>query len=269
MATVRLRWNQSAKPVLADRDGEVDTNWTDNGNHSLTASATQAYTGSKSFKIVSTGLGDFTTNYVSLASANNATFTVGRQYTLTLYSYGTNGVTFKIKTGGVESSEQICTGSWTKHHFTLTAVTATTALQIAITEVDPAEMYFELEPIEESLEFTTPIAVRGFDEPDAVEFFPSNVQNDYLDGSIEDQMTSFRRRITVDVGVVSAAADRKNILHWMIDPDRRIDYNTEVGINVALADPSAFQNEWRGGTELGRAFVLELRERSVRTTFPV
>lgn len=269
MATIRLRWNASAKPVLADRDGEVDTNWADNGNHSLSASATQARTGSKSFKITATDTGDLTTNYVSLASGNNATFVVGKNYVLTLYSYATGSETFKIKTAGVESSTYTATNSWTAHHFYFTAVSATTALQVAITKGGGGELYFELEPIEEALEFTTPISVKGFDEPDAVEFFPSNVQNDYLDGSVEDQMTSFRRRITVDLGVIATAANRKSVLHWMIDPDRRIDYSTEVGIEVALADPSAFQNEWRGGTELGRAFVLDLRERSVRTTFPV
>ena len=268
MATVRLRWNESAKPVLADRDGEADVNWADNGNHALTASDTQVRTGTKSFLITASDIGDFTTNYVSLASGNNATFTVGKNYVLTLYSYATGSETFKIKTGGVESPTYTGTNAWTAHHFYFTAVTATTALQIAVTKGGGGELYFELEPIEEALEIPYPLSVKGFDEPDAVEFWPPN-QYDLLDGSVSEQITSFRRDITIDTGVISAAADRKSILHWMIDTARRIDYDTEVGIEVALADPSAFQNEWKSGTDLGRSFILNLREKSVRTTFPV
>jgi hypothetical protein len=268
--TFRLRYGESAKPVLADRDGEVDTNWADNGNHSLTASATHAYTGTKSFKIVATNTGDFTTNYVSLASGNNATFVVGKQYVVTLWGYAEAPLTFKIKTGGVESSTfSLDSGTWKSFNFTFTDVTATTALQIAVVEAgtEPYAMWFELEPFAEYVELTV-LAERGMAKPDSVELF-GGPQNRYLDGTMEDQIKAFRRKIWVDCEVVTSTADMKRILYWVIDNARAVDYLTEVNVPLCLSDTEGFENTWDFDCSLMPHYSFNLLEPSVRTTFPV
>lgn len=268
--TLRLRYGELAKPVLADRDGEVDTNWVDGGTHVLTADATYAHTGTKSFKLAASGTGDFTTNYISLASANNATFVVGKQYVVSMWCYIPGEQReFKIKTGGVESSEfNVTTAVWQCKHFTFTCVTATTALQIAVTTLNGGTFWFELEPFAEYAELTV-MAERGMSDPDAVEFFPQGMQNRYLDGTMEDQIQAFRRKIWLDVGVVETAADRKRILYWQIDNDRTVDYLTEVNVPMSLGDVDGYENEWKFDCSLMRYYTFALLEPSVRTTFPV
>lgn len=268
--TIRLRYGELAKPVLADRNGEAVSNWTGAGNHSITADATHAYTGTKSYKIVATNTGDFTTNYVQLASGSNGTFVVGKQYVLTIYTYSTPGVTFQIKTGGVTSATLISTASgWTTNHFTFTDVTATTALQIAVVEVgtEPYDLWFEIEPIQEYVSLTV-LAERGMSDPDAVEFFPA-LQNRYLDGTMEDYIEAFRRKIWLDCGIVHDSMDRRRILYWLIDNDRTVDYDTEVNVPLCLGDVGGFENTWDQNTRLLRHYSFALLEPSVRTTFPV
>jgi len=265
--TFRLRYGELAKPVLADRDGEVDTNWVDGGTHVVTADATHAYSGTKSFKLAASGVGDFTTNYASLASGNNGTFVVSKQYVLTLYSYG-DGDTFKIKTGGVESSEYSTSTGWTAHHFTFTATATTTALQIAMTSIAASgNMWFELEPIAEYVGLTV-LAERGMSTPDSVEFFPP-IQNRYKDGTMDTQFKAFRRRIWVDCEVVESVADMKRIIYWHIDNDRTVDYLTEINVPLTPLDVEGFENTWDFDCSLMPHYSFNLLEPSVRTTFPV
>ena len=266
--TLRLKYGFTAKPVLADRDGEVDTNWVDGGTHVVTADATHAHAGTKSFKVAASGTGDFTTNYGSLASGNNATFTVGNQYCVSIWLYAASALTAQLKTGGVESSTLTCvTDTWTAFHFTFTCLTATTAFQIAVTTGGGGNIWFELEPFAEYVELTV-LGERGMSDPDSVGFWPQ-IQNTYLDGSMDEGIKGFRRKIWLDVGVVAAAADRKRILYWMIDNDRTVDYLTEVNVPLALQDIGGYENEWKFDCSLLRYFTFSLQEPSIRTTFPV
>jgi hypothetical protein len=269
--TFRLRYGESAKPVLADRDGEVDTNWADGGTHVVTADATHAYTGTKSFKLAASGTGDFTTNYASLASGNNATFSIvaGNKYVVSIHTWGFGSTeVFQIKTGGVTSSEYLAPeGAWGTFHFVFTAVTATTALQIAIVEPGGGNIWFELEPIAKCIELSV-LSARGMDEPDSFELFPA-IQHRFLDGTMKDDIQAFRRKIRVECEPVELAADRKRVPEWMIDNDRAVDYLTEVNVPMSLADVGGFEFQWLHDISLLRAPTFDLLEPSVRTTWPV
>lgn len=265
--TLRLRYGLVTLPAAADRNGEADVNWVDGGTHTLTASAVHAYTGTKSFLLTSTNIGDFTTNYISLASGNNATFTVGKRYVVTIWTYATGGETFQLKTGGVTSSAITAGASaWTAAHFTFTAVTAATAFQMICLKGGGGEVWFELEQFCEYVELTV-LAERGMSDPDSVEFWPAT-QHRYLDGTMKDQIQGFRRKIWLDVGVVASATDRKSILYWMIDNNRTVDYLTETIVPLCLADVGGYENEWKYDCSLLRYFTFRLLEPSIRSVFP-
>lgn len=56
--------------------------WATNGTHSIDTSSTQKYAGSYSGRVISTAVGDTTTNFISLASSNFTTLEAGKKYTV-------------------------------------------------------------------------------------------------------------------------------------------------------------------------------------------
>jgi hypothetical protein len=266
MDSIYLKYGAMPLPILADRNGEAVSNWVQTGNHHITADATHVHSGTKSYKLNSIGVGDFSSNYDSLPSGNNATFVVGAQYCITIWAYATSAYVFLIKTGGVTSASLTCTANtWIPLQFVFTAATATTALQIATANI--CDIWFELEPIYQCVQLNI-LSEKGMSDPDMFDFFPA-IQNAYIDGGMEDLMTSFRRKIVVDCGVVAVRSDRLGILYWMIDKNRTVDYLTETSVPVCLQDVSGYSNEWKEDCSLMRAFTLALQEPVVRTTFPV
>ncbi len=266
MATAYLKYGFSAKPIAADRNGEAVSNWIDEGNQVVGVDTTFHYTGTNSFTINASGAGDFTSNYIALASGNNATFTVGRKYCVSLWCYCLAGATFQIKTGGVTSSAtSVATGSWLHKYFTFTALTATTALQMILTA--SGTIWFELDEVCEIVEADVLIE-KGMTDPDQTEFFPG-IQNLYIDGSMDDNIQGFRRKITIITNTISTAIARKQLLYWLCDSDRTIDYETEVDIAVTLEDPSGFEFNWLYDCSLMKSADINVKEKTIRTSFPV
>jgi hypothetical protein len=117
------------------------------------------------------------------------------------------------------------------------------------------------------------LAIVGQDDPDWFELYPAIV-NTYLDGTKGTQFQGFRRRVRVDLGVVSTRSDRLAILYWMLDNARTIDYGVAgsgAGAETSLPfvpQQTEYQNEWIENCSLMRRFVLELDESVIRTTFP-
>ena len=115
-------------------------------------------------------------------------------------------------------------------------------------------------------------AVRTIDDPDEFELFPG-IQHQYLNGALEEQIKGFRRAIMIDFGVLQNPVHRFAILYFLLDPERQIDYdngngNEELDIAVALENPNGYANEWLGAVQLGKRYVLRLREKGIRQTFP-
>jgi hypothetical protein len=268
MASIYFLYDTEALPSAANRGAETAGNWTDDSDtHTYSRSTDFARTGSYSHKVVAGGAGSVSQGYAYLPSANNVTFVVGTTYALTIWVHSVAGVTITFKTGGVTSSAYTPTTSgFEPITFVFTALTATTDLQVWATSADT--FYMDDLLVTKCLEFATPKSVKGFDEPDEVEFFPGDAQFDYLDGSVEDTLIAFRRVITVDLGVVQVSATRKALLAWMLDNDRMLNYGVEAYITVALGDPSGYRNSWLNNMIYGRSFSFTLRETSTRTSFP-
>ena len=281
--TLRIKYAfpTSALPVIADRNGEIVGNWVSNGNHTITADATHHYTGTKSLKIAASATGDFTTNFADLPSGNMPTFVVGKTYSVGVWVYpsdddpfvvvGGASTTLRIKTGGVTSS--VLTSYymlWTYIQFTFTASSPTTALQIALaaqTGGGACSVWFELDFIRQYSDIPL-LAIHGMLSPDRVSIFPAII-NEGLDGSTETQFKAFRRKISIDCYAIGdASAEEKAILYWHLDNDRRIDYGTEVNINLGLLNAD-YELTWDNETRLTKRWQEDFIESTARTVFPV
>jgi hypothetical protein len=117
------------------------------------------------------------------------------------------------------------------------------------------------------------LSIKGQTDPDWFELYPA-ITNTYLDGTKDNQFKGFRRKVRVDLGVVSSRSNRLAILYWMLDNSRTIDYNeTGSGSGEEASLPfvlqsTEYQNEWIEDCSLMRRFVLELDESVIRQTFP-
>lgn len=277
MDTITLKYGFTALPALADRNGnEGGTgagNWASHGNHTVTQSTDHAHGGTKAFKVVASGIGDATTNYVDIPSASNATFVVGKQYAATFWLYEENlGTKFDahIKTGGVVSSAFSVSDydTWARISCVFTASSATTDFQFYISQA--ATMYLDDLVFSECVVLNV-LAEKGISDPDQVLLVPP-IQDVYLDQSRKGKLKGFVRLGIVDVGVVAAKTDRLRILSWLIDNDRTLDYLTESDLAFDVREvgdnQGQFTNEWKFDCSLMRAFVFNLVERTMRTTWP-
>ena len=119
------------------------------------------------------------------------------------------------------------------------------------------------------------ISVRGFDDPDLVQFVPP-VQNNLVDGSIETQFKGFRRVLTFDCGVLSDDTDRRFILAWNAANTRSIVYvSPDLGseeIIVTLdynhgATAFEYNNNWINDFIGGKQFIIQIVENAIRRTW--
>lgn len=112
----------------------------------------------------------------------------------------------------------------------------------------------------------TVLSTKGLDDPDEVEIV--GIQEEKSDGSIEEKIQGFRRIVSVNLGVQSAEADRAFIVEWLRHPQRWTTHPTYASTVYALADPEAFENEWKDGSQYQRYFNIRLRETSIHSAWP-
>lgn len=87
-------------------------------------------------------------------------------------------------------------------------------------------------------------AIKGYDKADAMDLFP-RLKHEYLDGALSTHFKRFGRRITVDFGVIQTDATKVNILNFMLDNERAIEYN-----QLQIQDEGTFEDPapWTFGT---------------------
>lgn len=116
------------------------------------------------------------------------------------------------------------------------------------------------------------LSVKGISDPDWIQLWPAII-NTYLDGSMESQFTSFRRRVRIDCGVVPLRADRIKILRWYMDNGRTLTYGSYAAIPF-VPQSSEYENVWEEDFSEARRFVFELEESvvyqvsDIATVFP-
>ena len=268
---IRLKYVETAeltnlgKPVLSDRDGEVNTNWETHGTHAVTADATHVHAGSKSFKLTAGGNGDYASNYTSLASGNNATFTVTKKYCVSIWTYCVAGDTIGIKTGGVASADILCYSVWTRSTFTFTAATASTVLQIISNSRD---VWFELEPIYECDEFNV-VFDKGLRRADKYTMFPQIV-NQLADGSSNTQYRAWIRSAILKT-LALADSQLKTYQAWVLDNNRLLDYEIEsiYEYDLVFIPPPDQEVAWYDDCLLTPYLDLDMAEGICRTAWPV
>ena len=111
------------------------------------------------------------------------------------------------------------------------------------------------------------LSVRGMDDGDEIQ-----THNPFLntsdDGTLYENMDSFRRAITIDFGVVSAAADRLFLFNWATAKDKTITFGSITNLQVVLEDVTRFMNTWLGGSKDAKSYPLRVRERTSWTVVP-
>lgn len=110
-------------------------------------------------------------------------------------------------------------------------------------------------------------SVRGYDEPDEVELEAH--QDVAVNGAIIEEVTGFRRVITVVFGVLQEAADRAFVFNFLANPERWITMSPMGTVVLALEDPAGFANDWKDGHSLERRYTVRLRETVLQTAWPV
>ena len=112
------------------------------------------------------------------------------------------------------------------------------------------------------------MGVRGLDDVDDLKFWP-RIQNELLDGTMNEIVTKFRRIITIDFGVIETKADRVWLVLFMLAPDKVIVCaSPSEDVPVVLADVEGMQNEWIDGLDFARSFTLSFQEIAVNSTAP-
>jgi hypothetical protein len=264
---VRLKYIETAqltnlaKPVLADRDGEVNTNWVTGGTHSVTADATHVHAGTKSFKLTAGGTGDFDTNFASLASGNNATFVVGKKYCLHIWTYSESAANVRLKTSGVTTGNIVSGAAWSRFSFVFTAAAATTALQIISNTVDA---WFELEPIYEYEDFDI-VVDKGLRRADKYIMWPQIV-NQFADGSSNTQYKAWIRSAILRT-VALTDAQLTAYLAWTLDNNRLLDYEIQsvLEYDLIFIPPPEQEILWYDDFTLTPYLDLDMAEGICRT----
>jgi hypothetical protein len=134
--------------LIADaNDVGFETNvghWTDGGTHSITRSTTDKRTGTASGRIVSTGAGDTTTNFVNLPAVDFTTLITGNKYTIEVYARAgkaTTTLTISLGKKSFTSGDISASGgTFTKvvYNFQCTATEVGFPLRLYLSQADTA-----------------------------------------------------------------------------------------------------------------------------------
>ena len=137
----------------------------------------------------------------------------------------------------------------------------------AIAGMDAADTLFIDDVFATTARQFSTLSVMGLDRPDDVMFWPP-VSETLLGGTVHEDINAFRRRITLDLKVMTSTTDYNFLMNWL-----RNDYKYVIGANdivrVVLEDPEAHAFEWLSGLDVTKASTITVLERSVRTAHPV
>jgi hypothetical protein len=113
------------------------------------------------------------------------------------------------------------------------------------------------------------LSVKGCDDPDRVELVPP-IRYDMRDGYAETAFKGFRRVITMELNVLSAYEDY--IRAFLQAQSKSV---TWQGRNIVseqvqvVWEGETYENEWIDNYEGSKKYILELRENTIRTVWPV
>ena len=82
-------------------------------------------------------------------------------------------------------------------------------------------------------------SIKGWYDFDDVRLFPGLLHNHLSGAFTESGPTGLNRIITIDFGIVSAFADRKAILYWLMDGSRTINLVISAPTNLACGSPTS------------------------------
>ena len=107
-------------------------------------------------------------------------------------------------------------------------------------------------------------SVKGLDSPDEIELWPA-IQDELLDGILDDDILGYRRIVTIEFGVIDDDALKAFIVNFMISSQKILIYNAEE-VQVSMYDPKGYTYEWREDIKFASALTLRFKERNLNTT---
>lgn len=265
---LRLKYNFPALPILADRNGEAISNWTDSGgNQHISVDATHVHTGANAYKISASGAGGGT-NYVNLVSTYCPAWVATKKYCITFWGvYCSTPLNLNVAVTGDAGMVFAVTNTLIGISYTFTGIAGAAGLALYLSGA--GDFWFDDITVSEYTDLPVLIE-KGMSDPDMYEFFPP-IQNNFIDGGMQEQFTSFRRKIMFFVGVIPARADRLGILYWQLDNNRQIDYLTEYQVPVSpnwhnsSQTTGEYSNTWEQNFSGARSFTFELLDSRVWT----
>ena len=268
-SNLRLKYNFPALPTLADRKATGGVgNWVAFGNHSITADATFLPADSTTaFKIHATGAGNVS-NRIAIASTYLPAWVATKKYCITFWTHSDTAFNLFIVVGAdAGMTFPLGAGAGWFFSYTFTGIGLPSDLSIWLSGA--GNVWFTDITVSEYTDLPV-LTEKGMSDPDMYEFFPP-IQNNLIDGTIQEQFTSFRRKIMFFVGVIPARADRLGILYWQLDNNRQIDYLTEYQVPVSpnwhnsSQTTGEYSNTWEQNFSGARSFTFELLESKVWT----
>lgn len=267
MDYIRLRYNETALPVLTDRNGEAIGNWTSIGNHTIASSSAAAYSGSKSYAISASGAGSWANCACIPEGVNSPALTVGKKYCVGFWAKGSGAQTFYVSAGGAYSSAFTVTTTWVYKQFVLTSTDA--LFWLAFYVAGPTNnIYIDDITIYEYEDFNLALG-KGLKRPDAFSYYPQ-IKKLALDGSESTQYRAFIRKSIIETQALTDA-QMLAFLYWGLDNNRLLDYligsTAEYGL---IFNPEPEQEfVWNEECDLMPYLSINMNEGVARTTFPV
>jgi len=275
MSAISLLY-QTDLPSYNDRTFEASIgNWTDEGNHVLsrTTAAGEFRTGIAAAKIIASGAGSYAANYIELGAACMPPVILGLTYRVRLYAKASAGTPSLIianagHTGG-QTIDELNSSTWTKCEFDFTAVAADVSSHIIrIWTGSAATIYIDDVQIFRIETFSNPLAISGIDDPDSIEFFPSELLQLPNGNYFRREPKVFNRNIMVKLGVLQTKSKRVFLAEFAFKAKyTALIYGSEE-IEVVPRDPKQFQNEWLDDCSLEKYYVLDFIEKNGQTTNP-
>jgi hypothetical protein len=137
-----------------NRDFESATDWVGHGNNTIQTSTEQKHAGSNALKLTSTGIGDATTNYTSLAYSKYDPILSGHKYTKQLWVYPSVSCSITVNLGDITKTFAVTANTWQLCPYTFTATSGTVNQPLKIWASQASTIYVDDVSLSEYHPFT-------------------------------------------------------------------------------------------------------------------
>jgi len=266
---------QTKLPILANTSFEtIGENWADHGSHALTRTAipAQVKIGFGAGKIIAGGVGDYSTNNVSLDATYMPACIAAQTWRVRLDALADSGTPSLIiaNAGNHTGAETVLNNAtWTECVLDYVAQAADVATHIIkLFLYNAATVYIDNIRVMRIETFSREMGVKGVADNDGIEIAPDVLQK-VLNGNYKRvEPKVFNRNMHVNLGVVPLKTQRVFLAEYSFNTRyNSIIYGSEE-IEVVIPNPKQFGGIWVDDFEGTRAYEFDLIEKIGRNINP-